>query len=944
MVSGRPSSHPAARLAVILAASAAWSVHIGAIPIPAAATLPAAESIARADSLWSAGSTDMAFTVLDSLEPRVRALGDTVSLTGVLFRRGSWGGAYGHAVESEAPLREALALAGAAGDTSLTCPIVRWLAVAVGSQGRMAEADSLWHNLLFRARRVGDRAHEAWAYTGIAWCAWRAGRNAPAREDYERAVVIFREIGHRRGELFALDWLGNTLQDLGYYEEARETYLQSLALADSSRSAIGRAEALNNLATVEYKMGDPGEAARHFRQAYETHESIGQIRFTIIPGINTALCLRQLGRTHAADRLLQTLLDRCRREGYADLEASVLGDIGDLRAAEGLPTEAAACYRAVLVPRFADLIENQAEATLGLSRALARVDSVDAALRLLTESLGRYRDRVEPALTMELEQAAGELLLRSGRPDQALARLAALAPRARAHGLTAIGMQSLEAAARSAEALDLPDSAMALLLQASHLWESARTVPADPEWREERGTWAREVYGELARLTLEHPRGVPAPERIRRTFDLLQRFKARTLHERMTGPSSLSPPVEPPGTGPDVADLRRLQGEVLRPGELFLDAFIGPSQSLLFAVTRDSVRVARLPGDVELTRTLRLFRDMVAAPPGPSPPPELQEAVEGAQLALGRLLFGGLEDLLETGARVLVAPDGLLNLIPVAALRLPTGEPLVAGHEVVTVPSATILTDLRLRTRNPRPPTKTPRILAVAGNSAPGTPPLEGARREVAALAHRYRSVDLRWGSGRISPALSATDLEGYDIVHLAAHVVLDDQSPWRSGIRLEEAGGEDRTVRASGISTLRLSARLTVLSGCESAGGRVLSGEGVLGLSSAFLSAGVPAVLATLWPVDDARTADCIADFYRGLEQGESPARALRRAQAAIRADPATQHPFYWAGFVLIGDGDASVVPARKGVSRITIGAGIVLFLFGVGWFRRRQLRRGRL
>ena len=91
----------------------------------------------------------------------------------------------------------------------------------------------------------------------------------------------------------------------------------------------------------------------------------------------------------------------------------------------------------------------------------------------------------------------------------------------------------------------------------------------------------------------------------------------------------------------------------------------------------------------------------------------------------------------------------------------------------------------------------------------------------------------------------------------------------------------------------------------CESAGGRILSGEGVLGLCGAFLSAGIPAVVATLWPVDDRTTAELMTVFYEELARGETVARSLRRAQMAIRQGHETGNPFFWAGFVLVGDGE---------------------------------------
>jgi hypothetical protein len=113
-----------------------------------------------------------------------------------------------------------------------------------------------------------------------------------------------------------------------------------------------------------------------------------------------------------------------------------------------------------------------------------------------------------------------------------------------------------------------------------------------------------------------------------------------------------------------------------------------------------------------------------------------------------------------------------------------------------------------------------------------------------------------------------------------------------------------------------------------------------VQGLTSAFLSAGAGAVLAALWPVDDQVTAELMAQFYRSLEKGETLAVSLQQAQAHLWADPAMAHPFFWAGFVLTGDGSLRLdLPGRRNrLPLLTMGvilAGLLGFLL---WAQRRK------
>jgi len=130
-------------------------------------------------------------------------------------------------------------------------------------------------------------------------------------------------------------------------------------------------------------------------------------------------------------------------------------------------------------------------------------------------------------------------------------------------------------------------------------------------------------------------------------------------------------------------------------------------------------------------------------------------------------------------------------------------------------------------------------------------------------------------------------------------------------------------------------------LSACETGSGRILSGEGVLGLSSAFLVAGVPVVVASLWPVDDGATAALMKEFYAELSAGRDVATALAKAQEVIKKNPATAHPFYWAGFVVVGDGTITVELEVRG-PRETLGGFLMAAAVSVIIFiiLRRRLR----
>jgi hypothetical protein len=417
-------------------------------------------------------------------------------------------------------------------------------------------------------------------------------------------------------------------------------------------------------------------------------------------------------------------------------------------------------------------------------------------------------------------------------------------------------------------------------------------------------------------MLLDYPPDIPPPERMRRAYDRLQLFKARTLLERMVGPGEALKAAYEIGV-PEPVTLERLQNEVLKEGELLLDSFLGPEESFLFAVTREECRVARLPSHRELGEKLRLFYKMISHPPGEDTTID-NELLTRIGDGISKQLLGNFTDMIDRCERILVAPDGTLNLLPFGALPLapaggerPAGDVLVAAKELARIPSATFLAYHR-GGESGFGAQHTSRILAAASDRTDLGEALPGAVREVRQLAGRYDGVDRIIVSGDSCSIPVPGILGDYDVLHFAAHARVNDQYPWRSEIRFCRGDG-NHNPRADRIASMQLPANLAVLSSCQSAAGRILSGEGVQGLSSAFLSAGVPAVMATLWAVDDRTTARLMERFYEELADGQTVAGALRYAQISLGNDPETQHPYFWAGVVLVGDGEVRVELSRR-------------------------------
>ncbi|HXU31627.1 MAG TPA: CHAT domain-containing protein, partial [Thermoanaerobaculia bacterium] len=288
--------------------------------------------------------------------------------------------------------------------------------------------------------------------------------------------------------------------------------------------------------------------------------------------------------------------------------------------------------------------------------------------------------------------------------------------------------------------------------------------------------------------------------------------------------------------------------------------------------------------------------------------------------------------------RLAIVADGALELLPFSALpdpgRLAEGNseppPLITHHEIVQLPSATVLATLREEFGSRLPAlggiavladpvfsATDPRVQSQAGPSVEARTPsageyhrLPGTRREAEEivslfpLSSRFEAYDFEASRETV---LSGR-LRGFRFIHLATHGRLDDEHPDLSGLVLSQVDRSGR--RREGflglheIYKLDLPADLVVLSACETGLGREVRGEGMIGLTRGFMYSGVPRLVVSLWPVEDDSTALLMVRFYRELVEGrKGPAAALRVAQLALREVPSLRDPYHWAGFVFVGD-----------------------------------------
>ncbi len=879
---------------------------------------PAADPVAAVQALWQRGDRSQAHVLIDAEISKARSLADTLLAGRLLVMRGQMHTAVGDGVPGEQALWEGLAFVRTAGDGDKELQALRWLGVALGQNLKNEEAVEVFEELVDLARERGAGEMLAWGETGIAYQHGLAGEALKARAGYEKAVALFRAEGHLHGELFALNGLGNAVNTLQDFPAARRCYQRTITAGFEAGARFAAALAANNLGTLEYNLGDPGTAMAHFQQSYEIQKTDGNLREAVNAARNVAICLTRLGVFDRALELLDEVLRICRERTFRDLEYTVLTQKGlalimqnRLERAEAIFTDLSRWSDQIPTEHVLEMIANRARALDGLGHLEDSIELMQAHLN----DVVRYE---HPIAQLEFVAALGERILRHGNPSEALTYLTSADSTAALVGANSVRLLALPAAGAAYLALDRPDSALACYQRAASVWERERQVPLEPEWRERRGVAGTAIFTDLAKLSMDASnRHGECDAGIRDAYSVLQRFKARTLAERMFGPGpgfdvepdSILVAVATPR--PYGADPTGLQATLAVNGDVLLDYFVGPQQSFLFAVTADTMAVYTLPPATDLADRCAVFRRSVLAAKAND------RVLSAASSALADILINPAKSLLAGARRVIFCPDGDLHRLPLTLL--------LPEVEIQRVPSAGIYR--RLRNRDFASPTTPVRLfLAATGgdgvvSSGNDSMILSGAIAEVAWLQRMFVGVTTSLADSIATP----NSLAKFDLIHLATHAQVSDDYPWRSAVQVASRHGSSLRFEAADIARSRLESRLTVLAACSSGGGSVLGSEGVMGLATAFLAAGSPVVVASLWEVDDAATAYLMQEFYVALAEGRSVAGALTQAQKSLTCDVRFAAPAFWSGFVVIGDGSRTLTLLRRGERRGWLLTGIL-------------------
>ena len=356
-----------------------------------------------------------------------------------------------------------------------------------------------------------------------------------------------------------------------------------------------------------------------------------------------------------------------------------------------------------------------------------------------------------------------------------------------------------------------------------------------------------------------------------------------------------------------------------------LEYVVSDVETYLFAVTKAAgkagaeVRVYTLPiKRDDLAAQIETFRGQLAA---------RDLGFRATAIKLYDQLLKPAEAQLRGKTNLVIAPDDRLWDLPFQALLTDASRFLIEEAAIAYTPSLTALREMTRRRKN-QTANSAPTTLLALGNPLLGREtidraaltlrderlaPLPESEQEVKALRQLYGASRSKVYTGaEAREDRFKSEAGGARILHFATHGMLNNASPMYSHLALAEGGAnEDGLLEAWELMRLDLKADLAVLSACETARGRVGAGEGTIGLSWAMFIAGVPSTVVSQWKVEAAGTRDLMVSFHRALISRPAAGRAmvtkaeaLRQAALKVMKNPETRHPFYWAGFVLVGDG----------------------------------------
>jgi CHAT domain-containing protein/Tfp pilus assembly protein PilF len=836
-------------------------------------------------------------------------------------------------------LRLTRSIAERLGDEESVAFAVNLLATNYLSRAEYPQALELWEQHLLLAPVKRDRALTARTLNSISTIKRLTGDYAAALDCAQQSLRLAEEAGDKKIVSNALNNIGLIYREQSKYARALEYFERSLALSEASGDKVAISQSLNNMGVIHGSQGNQTQALGYFERSLKLGQASDDKSMIANAFNNIGLTYyKQRDYPRALDYYQQSL---ALREQLNDKRgaAQSLNNMGIVYRLQGNYKRALEYYQQSLAIR--EKLDDQS----GMAHVLNHIAIIHYLQGDYPQSLQIIKRVIDIATRLESPELFWRGYEHAGRVYTALKQYDE-AEKALTTSINTIEkMRYLvgggevarqrffedkfppyTAMVELAFSRNRPADALTYseLAKARTLLDVLRNgrIPVNKAMSLEEQEKERISNAELTALNAqiydERQRSKPDLNRLAELEPL--REKARMAHEAFLTSLYIKHP-----------ELKVQRGEAMPITAAEAAALIpDPSTAVVeFVVTDDKSYLIVLTGDNNKSSPLKLtlhslkitadqlservseFRRMLA---------ERDLNYQDAARQLYDLLLKPAEEQLRGRKTLCIVPDRALWELPFQALQPRTGVHLLEDHTLFYAPSLTVLREV---TKQPSTATGVKTLLALGNPQLSGQAsgvrgddsetrfgPLPEAEKEVKTLARLYGPAKSQIFIGaEAREGVVKTEASKYQVLHFATHGLLDNRNPLFSYLTLAQAAGdknEDGLLEAREIINMDLHAKLAVLSACQTARGRVGAGEGVIGMSWALFVAGVPTTVASQWNVDSASTTSLMIDFHRRLttRPREAKAEALRQAALGLLKSERYRHPFYWAGFVMIGDG----------------------------------------
>ena len=833
--------------------------------------------------------------------------------------------------EAEESAQQALDLSQKLGDKNRILKAMLYLGSAFFYTGRTPEALETMQRAASLAQEIGNRKGLSRALNNIAGMLGELGRFEECLNYLYQSMNVARELGDQPMQYTVLTNIGQLYLRLGDPDKAEAPLMESLRIGRelkhsdlvSNPSKVATEGSLELLGEMEAAREHYQLALNYFQQVRDSHPDSPQAVIGLLDGM--AVIHQKLGEPQKAVELLTEAMRMAEKAGSISY-STIVANLGESQESLGQLGEALASENRAL-----DAVRHGGGNPDYEWRIERRIGHIE-------RSLGHN----EGALTHYQNATHGIELLRvvalNTEPGQA-----SFVGRSRA--VYAEAADLLYDLHRESEALEMAERGRArAFLDMLALSRTGLAEELTPEQRKrEDGIQARisDVQKSLWKENISPDEERKLKGELTSAEDDLETFH---LEVRQSDPRYASIRY------PEPISISRIREELLDEQTALVEFLLGEKRSLVWVVAKNKLIIGVLPPRKEIEEQVAAYRKA------------LTERAQALTLRrsfvdvnrLGEKMYASLlqpvEGALTLSGRLIIVPDGVLHYLPFETL-IPSGrrgapgesQPayLVEKFATVYAPSASALVTVRAINGQAAAPTKV--LLAFGDPIAPPAPERKTAtdnatrtalpgldtpvtdeygergfsftrlpftREEVLGISKLYSAAqrEIYLGDQAREETVKSEKMDQFRYIHFASHGFIDESKPGRSGILLsrDAHSAEDGVLQMGEIMRLKLNADLVTLSACNTGLGKLVNGEGILGLTRAFFYAGARNITVSLWNVNDSSTSALMKDFYENLNRGMSKSAALRQAKLTLLHDKkaAWHHPYYWAAFVLVGEG----------------------------------------